>query len=252
MGNDQIQHNKEAWQHRSYEFFLNRYGTPVEEAKRIKQDPNYAIRLHSDYLPPLSGLKIANPCGSHGRIATALAVLGADVTVFDISEENQKYATELASQAGVSLNYVVGDFCSLDKDRYTGFFDLVLAELGIMHYFHEIDLFSQTVSSLLHDSGRFVLADFHPFRKLQANSITNGNYFDSQVHMGPVPYQKFFSEEEQVSFPQCLLRIYTIGEIINSLIQANLMIEKFDEHPDWDNSEIPGWYHLQAIKTSRL
>jgi hypothetical protein len=26
------------------------------------------------------------------------------------------------------------------------------------------------------------------------------------------------------------------------------MIEKFDEHPDWDNPEIPGWYHLQAIK----
>ncbi|MDR0949824.1 MAG: methyltransferase domain-containing protein, partial [Lachnospiraceae bacterium] len=178
MESDYLSKNKEAWQHRSYEFFASEYGIPAEEAKRIKQDPNHYIRLHHSYLPPLSGLKIANPCGSHGRIATALAVLGAEVTVFDISEENQKYATELASQAGVSLNYMVGDFCSLDRDRYGGFFDLVLAELGILHYFHEIDQFSQTVSFLLHDRGRFVLSDFHPFRKLQATSITNGDYFD--------------------------------------------------------------------------
>ena len=34
------------------------------------------------------GLKIANICGSCGKKAIPLALLGADVTVFDISEEN--------------------------------------------------------------------------------------------------------------------------------------------------------------------
>lgn len=41
-------------------------------------------------------MKIANPCGSNGRIAVPLALLGADVTIFDISEENKRYALELA------------------------------------------------------------------------------------------------------------------------------------------------------------
>lgn len=54
------------------------------------------LKKHSKYFQNVKDLKIANPCGSNGRRAVALALLGADVTVFDISEENKRYALELA------------------------------------------------------------------------------------------------------------------------------------------------------------
>lgn len=43
-----------------------------------------------DYFDTYSGIKIANICGSCGKKAVPLAVLGAEVTVFDISEDNKK------------------------------------------------------------------------------------------------------------------------------------------------------------------
>lgn len=61
-------------------------------------------------------MKIANPCGSNGIMAVRLSLLGADVTVFDISEENRRYAIELAKEAGVEIQYILGDFLETDID----------------------------------------------------------------------------------------------------------------------------------------
>ena len=49
-----------------------------------------------------AGVRVANICGSCGKKAIPLALLGADVTVFDISEDNKRYAMETADAAGVS------------------------------------------------------------------------------------------------------------------------------------------------------
>jgi hypothetical protein len=42
--------------------------------------------------------------GSHGRIAVALAYLRADVTVINFSQENQRFAMELAAAAEVTID----------------------------------------------------------------------------------------------------------------------------------------------------
>jgi hypothetical protein len=39
-----------------------------------------------------------------------MAVLGAEATLFGISEPQMKYALELAEAVGVKLEYVLGDF----------------------------------------------------------------------------------------------------------------------------------------------
>jgi 2-polyprenyl-3-methyl-5-hydroxy-6-metoxy-1,4-benzoquinol methylase len=174
--------------------------------------------------------------------------LGANVTVFDISQENKRYAMELAGEAKVSLNYVVGDFCVADKQEFGGTFDFALAELGILHYFHDLSVLFGTVGAILKAGGTFILSDFHPFRKTLSISQTDGDYFDDRVHEGDVAYQRFFPKEEQAAFPKCSMRLYTMSEIINALIGAGFTIKRFDEHPDWNNAKIPGWYHIQAIK----
>ena len=74
------------------------------------------------------GVKIANICGSCGKKAIPLAILGAEVTVFDISEENKRYALETAQAANVSINYVVGDVMDIDLGQYGGTFDVVFME----------------------------------------------------------------------------------------------------------------------------
>jgi hypothetical protein len=96
--------NRLAWEADSYGAWVRRYGTQIDAAATIVADPAHSLRRVLQYLGDPSGLTIANPLDSHGRIATALALLGARVTVFDISDSNARYARALASAAGVENN----------------------------------------------------------------------------------------------------------------------------------------------------
>ena len=202
------QKNKKAWEYRAYEFWNMNYGSPKEKAAEILQNPKACLRYHQKYFEEVKGLNIANVCGSNGRIAVPLAVLGANVTVFDISEENKRYALELADCAGVSINYEIGDFNNVDFNRYGSVFDIAYLEGGILHYFHDIDLFFQGLYDIIKPDGKLILSDFHPFRKIVAigqvgknAQVTDGDYFDSRVFNGDVAYKSYFPQDEQQLFP---------------------------------------------------
>lgn len=247
--------NKTAWEYKAYEFWNSQY-TPEMLAERIKIDPLARLRYHQKYLSDVKGLRIANPCGSNGRIAVPLALLGADVTVFDISEENKKYALELAECAGVKIEYKVCDFYDAAELGFTDQFDIAYLEGGILHYFHDIGGFTSVLYAILKPGGRLILSDFHPFRKilrggvpsLSRGDLTDGDYFDTTVHSGDVAYKSFFPENERSDFPDCSLRFYTISEIINAVIGAGFILKEFKEHPNWENRKLPGEFTIIADK----
>ncbi len=252
--NEQSVQNKKAWEYRAYEFW-NSQGTPSDKAEFIKSNPMARLRYHQKYFQNVNGLEIANPCGSSGQKAVALALLGAKVTVFDISEENKRYAMELAEQANVNLNYIVGDIYDIDMTTFKSRFDMLYLEGGILHLFGDLNRFIETLYTLLKPGGKLVLSDFHPFRKVNpigslAMSVpqTNGNYFDSGFHNAEVAFRDFFPQEEQTSFPDCIYRFYTLSEIINAVINAGFTLKEFLEHPNWEDNKLPGEFTIFAIK----
>src|SRR5699024_2554901 len=105
--NEQSTTNKNAWEYRAYEFWNKRDGSPIEKAQEILKDPKARLKKHQGYFEDVKGMNVGNICGSNGRKAVPLSLLGADVTVFDISEENKRYALELADYAKTSIDYVV-------------------------------------------------------------------------------------------------------------------------------------------------
>jgi len=173
------------------------------------------------------------------------------VTIFDISEENKRYALELAECAGVDIQYIVGDFYDINLNIYTNYFDIVYSEGGILHYFSDIDIFTSKLYEITKTDGRLILSDSHPFRKTNPNSNapqTCGDYFDSNIHNGNVAYKSFFPSEEQINFPDCSLRFYTLSEIINSVIKSGFTIKEFNEHPNWNDKKLPGEFTIIADK----
>jgi len=247
--------NKAAWEYRAYEFWCKQHGRPSEKAAELKSDPLARFHHHREYFQNVRGKKIANPCGSNGRMAVPLAVLGADVTVFDISKENMRYALELASEAGVSMEYVLGDICEADPVKYINSFDIVYTEGGILHYFSDIDAFIKTLYLITRPSGQLILSDFHPFRKINRSGSsmisvpqTNGNYFDTCIYEDNVAYQGFFPPEDQVQFPKCLLRYFTLSEIINSIVASGFVIKGLLEHPSYEDIKLPGFFTVLAYK----
>jgi 2-polyprenyl-3-methyl-5-hydroxy-6-metoxy-1,4-benzoquinol methylase len=254
--------NEEAWNQSPYEAWVNRFGIPNEAAKKIKNNP--AARLKSIYkhLGDVKGKKVANLLGSHGSKAVALALLGAEVTVVDISAENARYANELAQEAGVSIRYLVSDVLALPAKELSSDYDLVIMELGILHYFTDLQPIATVVSQLLCEGGRFVLQDFHPVStklisskgttaKIRKHKVT-GDYFDTSLEETDVAYAKLLPGVDQDQLQKVRIRKWTLGEIVTAIAESGLYIRRLEEEPNTSSEVfdkgIPKTFTLVAEK----
>lgn len=235
--------NKMAWEYNAYDFWVREAGEPSDRAKKEKENPKRSLKRYVNYFDTFEGIRVANICGSCGKKAIPLALLGAEVTVFDISEENRRYALEMAEAAGVNIDFIVGDVLEIDMERYRDYFDVVFMEGGILHYFHDIDEFMQVMHGLLKPGGKMICSDFHPFTKiadvlhLEQPAMS---YFSTEVFEGEMAHARFYEDEIRAQMPKCSYRKYTMSEIINGIIQNGFVLEKFDEHPSWENETLPG------------
>lgn len=241
--------NKAAWEYDAYEFWVEHAGRPQQRAQQILADPKKMLKKFANYFDAYKGMRIANICGSCGKKAVPLAVLGAEVTVFDISEQNRRYACELAGAAQVPIDYIVGDVLEIDRTRYGGYFDVVFMEGGILHYFHDIDQFMGIMHALLKPNGKMILSDFHPFQKvMDALGLEQPqmDYFSTEIIEGEMAQARFYPEEIRNRMPRCSYRKYTLSEIINSVIRQSFRLDRFDEYPSWVNDKLPGEFVLVA------
>jgi SAM-dependent methyltransferase len=247
--NEQSATNKAAWEYRAYEFWIKRDGHPKEKAKEIRKNPRACLKKHQAFLENVENKKIANLCGSNGRKAVPLALLGAEVTVFDLSKENERYAKELAYYANTSINYMVGDVYDINLQSYGETFDILYLEGGVLHYFYDLDKLLSLLFSLLKKGGTMILSDYHPLLKcLNEDFSAKHAYFDTEIHTGDIAYKHFFPEEEQVGFPDVSLRFYTLSEILNAVITARFTIDRFEEHRGWKKENIPWEFTLITRK----
>ena len=244
---------KLAWTKGTYDAWLQRFGEPEEVAKSIKKDPLAKITSISKWTGELEGQRVINLLGSHGTKAIAMAKLGASATVVDISEENARYAQEVAEAAGVELRYIVSDVLSLNDEELVGSYDLVFMELGILHYFVDLTPLFEIVSKLLKPGGRMILQDFHP---ISTKLITSkgkkhkvaGNYFSKNLIPTQVAFTKYLTEEKEISY--VYERKWTLGEIITAVAQVGLFIKELDEQPNIKLSDrgIPKLFTIVAEK----
>lgn len=243
--------NKKAWEYGAYDFWIQNSGAPSERARKDLDDPVGMLKRYADYFDSYANLKVANICGSCGKKAIPLAVLGAKVTVFDISEDNRRYALEVAAAANVKIDYEVCDVLNINMEKYADYFDVVFMEGGVLHYFHNIDEFMQVMYALLKQRGKMICSDFHPFTKISdilGFEQPVMSYFSTDVFEGEMAHARFYDEAVRNQIPKCLYRKYTISEIINSVINSGFTLEKFDEHPAWTNDRIPGEFTVVAAK----
>ena len=58
-----------------------------------------------------------------------------------------------------------------------------------------------------------------------------------------IEYSEYINHLEK-----CKYRKYTISEIINGIIGAGFTLERFDEHPSWEDEKLPGEFTAIAKK----
>jgi len=252
---DYISQNKAAWEYNTYDFWVKEAGLPAVRAEKILSDPIGALKRFAAYFGSFKNQCIANICGSCGKKAVPLAVLGAEVTVFDISSDNRRYAMELAEAAGVTIDYQVCDVLQIDMNCYRNSFDVVFMEGGILHYFHDLNAFMRVMNQLLKPGGKMICSDFHPFTKIM-DTLELGqpvmDYFETDCFESEMAHARFFPENIRRNIPKCVLRKYTISEILNSVVSSGFLLQRFDEHPAWTKPKLPGEFTLTAVKDTDL
>ena len=243
--------HKKAWEYDAYAFWVRQAGTPKERAAKDAENPVKMLKQHAAYFDRFEGVRVANICGSCGKKAIPLALLGAEVTVFDISEDNKRYAMETAEAANVKIGFEVCDILEIDLSKYGGTFDVVFMEGGILHYFHDIDEFMRMMYLLLKPDGKMICSDFHPFTKIMDTlemERPTMSYFSTEIYEGEMAHARFFPEEIRSQMPKCSYRRYTMSEIINSIIRCGFCLKQLDEHPAWDNDSLPGEFTAIAVR----
>lgn len=240
--NNVTEANQRAWNAQRFNAWVSAFGSPEVEAARIIAEPERVLRRLSPYLGEVTGKRICNVQGSHGRIAVALALQGAEVTVVDFSEENRRYALDLAAAAGVTIDYTLCDIMEADDRIKTRDFDVLVLELGILHYHQDIEGFFTVMRKLAGYGGTLFLNEFHPVQRKLFWTEGPRDYFQTDLVEADVPNP----DVSGASLGRCLYRFWTMGDILTAVIKAGFTIVRLDEHPDRTDPTIPGSFTLLA------
>lgn len=117
------------------------------EWNRIVGRPEFLLtcRMLDRYIK--SGDRVLDIGGGPGRYSLYLAEKGCDVTLFDLSSANTKFATERAFEQGLNIKTITGDAREVDKFIHKQF-DHVLLMGPMYHLFDESDRISAVNASL--------------------------------------------------------------------------------------------------------
>ncbi len=256
--------NRIGWNQSVYQVWINKHGLPKDYALVLKANPSKKVAHYLKYLGDVKNKKVANLLGSNGNKAVSLALLGAHVTVVDISNENKKYAIELATSAEVNINYIVSDVLNIPETNKLKDFDFVILEVGVLHYFIELLPLFNLIKDSLKVGGKFILRDYHPIlSKLvnveDNNMIASGDYFQNDLIEVDVAYHNLLTESERLELKKNKIRRWTIGDIVTWISKSGLNINSLEEEegirwafpsnsPEGVQNRIPGLYTLIASK----
>lgn len=221
--------NKAGWNDGAYQAWVNRYGLPKDYAVTLTGDPKRKVSEYLTITGDVKGKKIANLLGSKGNKAVSFALLGAEVTVVDISSENRRYAMELAEAAGVNIHYIVSDLLEVPLKESFKNFDIVILELGVLHYFIDLAPVFEMVRNILIKGGTFILRDYHPLvsKLLEVDDnkmVAAGDYFNKGESEVDVAFRKLLTPDDKNHSKKNKIRRWTLGEIITSLARSDLHI----------------------------
>lgn len=180
---------------------------------------------------------------------------GAKVTGIDFSGEAIRLAKTLASKAKLSATFIQTNLYELPKVLSMKF-DIVYTSIGVLCWLNDLKKWAEIISHFLKKGGFFYITDGHPVKNMFDNDHPKElqlkfNYFPIQEPMEFIAEGSYASSEPHMKPHKEYEWNHSISEIINSLIQAGLKIESFNEYPyspypmfNFSTKDQKGYYRL--------
>ncbi len=227
-----IQANKDMWErrvdvHKQSKFY------DVDGFLKGKQTLD-AIEL--DEVGDVSGKSLLHLMCHFGMDTLSWARLGAKTTGVDFSEKAVKLAGDLSKQIGVDARFIASDIYRL-PEILDEEFDIVFTSGGVLTWLPDLKKWAQVVVNYVKRGGFFYIREFHPFPYV----------FDDDEGVEDLRLRyPYFTPETPLKFddgatyadPDTKLEQtvtyewnHSISTLINSLINAGLRIDFFNEFP---------------------
>jgi SAM-dependent methyltransferase len=242
------QFNKERWEELSRAGIS--YSKPwldlTKEIARLRVDPE-------GVLGNLQGRDVLCLAAGGGQQSAALALLGAHVTVLDLSDEQLNRDIETVGHYGFEIRAIQGDIRDLSALRgHT--FDLVWHGYSINFVPDAFTVFRQ-VSSVMREKGQYRLHFANPFvfglwlEKWTEHGYPLGRpYTDGPFHRDD-PYWSFSLADggrARARAPKEF--VHTLSAVVNALISNSFTICGVWEDRTGNIDAEPGsWEHLKAV-----
>lgn len=219
------------------------YGYTVKEAKE------YCFRY--GIISDVKGLNILCLAGGGGQDSVAFGLLGANVTVFDLSDVQLSRDTEAASHFGLEIKTIQGNMTDLSQFSDCSF-DIVWQPYSL-NYSPVIEPVFKEVARVLRNKGKYFVAFANPFVQALDGDSWNGRgyelkglYADKEDVTKYVPEWEVTNDEgetKKVESPHQFR--HRLSSVLNSLVKNRFSLLYLNEWMRNDEKSEPGsWAHF--------
>ena len=244
----------------------------------FRSDPAHLSHVVQFDLPRLGSIVDLDVVHLQCHIGTdtlSLVRLGArSVTGLDFSRPALDAAARLASDCGVSIDYVESELYNAVSALGASRFDLVYTGIGALCWLPDVRRWAEVVAALLRPGGRLFIREGHPVLSSLGDPRPDGllvieyPYFETEgVRFSED--QSYVPHEEPLASPDIIDFNHGIAEVITAVIDAGMSLTAIEEHDTvpWnalddameavgngeyrlrrDPARLPTTYTLQATK----
>ena len=192
-------------------------------------------------------------CGG-GQQSVAFALLGANVTVFDLSAEQLRRDAEAAAHYETEIKIVQGDIRNLSCFDESSF-DIVDHGYSLSFVTDAAEVFRQ-VARVLRKGGLYWFSCANPFVMGMSQNDWNGNGYvlkNPYLSKARITYDDqdwVYNRDEHAPVPSPIEYRHTLSDLVNGLIDSGFVIlhllDNQDMYPDAD-AEPGSWDHFVAF-----
>lgn len=213
--------------------------------RRCPAEPELVLsdreRVH---LGDLCGKDVAVLGSGDNQVVFALAGLGGVVTSVDISQNQLDVAELRARELGLPVSFLQADVTDLSALE-TGTFDIAYTGGHVAVWVSDLDAYYAEATRILRPGGLFIVAEYHPFRRIWKESSDLLTVECSYYERGPFEYDV----SADILWPKPgTLKSYefhwTVSDYVNAVLKAGCRIVEMDEFGDyvgdWEGAPLQG------------
>lgn len=201
-------------------------------------------RIESAELTNVAGKSLLHLLCHLGLDTLSWARQGAMVTGVDLSDEAIRLAQELSAQTNLPARFICSSIYDL-PNVLDETFDIVFTSYGVLHWLSDSARWGQIIARFLKPGGIFYIVEDHPMMRVfdsrgtMEMHVGNPYFFRSEPHQMQASGSYAAKGDEDTPVKTFYIWDHSLSEIINSLINAGLVIEFLYEFPFASRQKFP-------------